>query len=146
MCLKWFGRVDSKPSLSLLCSNSFILFLSGVTGPFGNLNKSYGHLPKCTHTQTSREYFHGSVHLLLRKYYVKSSILSAGETAVHTTDSFLLVWSFISRGSIHPRARNSSLIHIPLPQQKDWILQNSVINSCYLGISADENKDMQDDL
>lgn len=56
---------------SLLGPNSTILFLSGVTHPFRNLKKSYGHLP--THT----EYFHGSVHSLLSNYYVTSAILCA---------------------------------------------------------------------
>lgn len=56
---------------SLLGPNSIILFLSGVTYPFRNLKKSYGHLP------TNKEYFHGSIHSLLSNCYVTSSILSA---------------------------------------------------------------------
>lgn len=62
---------------SLLGSNSIILFLPGVTYPFGNLKKSHGHLPRCTHTESPYKYFHGSIHSLLSNYYVASSILSA---------------------------------------------------------------------
>lgn len=56
---------------SLLRPNSIILFPSEVTYPFGNLKKSYGHLP--THT----EYFHGSIHSLLSNCCVTSSSLSS---------------------------------------------------------------------